>query len=72
MAERRHANVETVAPKEGVPLYVSGFVIPKNAPNKDGAYAWLNAMLAPSAQEDFADRHGLQPDGDERQDSART
>ena len=33
-------NVETVAPKEGVPMYVSGFVMPKNAPNKDGAYAY--------------------------------
>lgn len=46
--------VETVAPKEGVPMYISGFVIPKNSPNKDGAHAWLNAMLEPSAQEAFA------------------
>jgi putative spermidine/putrescine transport system substrate-binding protein len=43
-----------VAPKEGVPMYVSGFVMPKNAPNKEGAYAWLDAMMAPSAQEGFA------------------
>src|SRR5262249_15663746 len=27
-------NVETAAAKEGVPMYVSGFVVPKNAPNK--------------------------------------
>jgi putative spermidine/putrescine transport system substrate-binding protein len=54
-------NVETVAPAEGVPLYVSGFVIPKNAPNKDGAYAWLNAMLEPSAQEAFAEDMGYNP-----------
>ena len=46
--------VETVAPKEGVPMYVSGFVVPKNSPNKEGAYAWLDAMMAPSAQEGFA------------------
>ncbi|MFO1080505.1 MAG: extracellular solute-binding protein [Reyranellaceae bacterium] len=46
--------VETVAPKEGVPMYVSGFVMPKNAPNKEGAYAWLDAMMAASAQEAFA------------------
>jgi len=46
--------VETVAPKEGVPMYVSGFVMPKNAPNKEGGYAWLDAMMAPSAQEGFA------------------
>lgn len=35
-------------------MYVSGFVVPKNAPNKEGAYAWLDAMMAPSAQEGFA------------------
>src|ERR1700716_1188339 len=46
--------VETVAPKEGVPMYVSGFVMPKNAPNKAGAYAYLDAMMAASAQEAFA------------------
>ena len=46
--------VETVAPKEGVPMYVSGFVMPKNAPNKANAYAYLDAMLANSAQEAFA------------------
>jgi putative spermidine/putrescine transport system substrate-binding protein len=54
-------NVETVAPAEGVPLYVSGFVIPKNAPNKEGAHAWLDAMLEPSAQEAFAADMGYNP-----------
>lgn len=54
-------NVQTVAPKEGVPMYVSGFVMPKNAPNKEGAYAWLNAMMAPSAQEAFAVDMGYNP-----------
>jgi putative spermidine/putrescine transport system substrate-binding protein len=54
-------NVQTVAPKEGVPMYVSGFVIPKNAPNKAGAYAYLDAMLAPSAQEGFAVDMGYNP-----------
>ncbi len=34
--------------------YVSGFAIPKNAPNKDGAYAYMNAMLEKVAQENFA------------------
>ena len=53
--------VETVAPKEGVPMYVSGFVMPKNAPNKEGAYAWLDAMMAPSAQEGFAVDMGYNP-----------
>ena len=53
--------VETVAPKEGVPMYVSGFVMPKNAPNKEGAYAWLDAMMAASAQENFAIDMGYNP-----------
>jgi putative spermidine/putrescine transport system substrate-binding protein len=53
--------VQTVAPKEGVPMYVSGFVMPKNAPNKEGAYAWLDAMMAPSAQEGFAVDMGYNP-----------
>ena len=53
--------VSTVAPKEGVPMYVSGFVMPKNAPNKAGAYAWLDAMMAPSAQEGFAADMGYNP-----------
>jgi putative spermidine/putrescine transport system substrate-binding protein len=54
-------NVETVAPKEGVPMYVSGFVMPKNAPDKPGAYAYLDAMMAPSAQEGFAVDMGYNP-----------
>jgi putative spermidine/putrescine transport system substrate-binding protein len=54
-------NVETVAPKEGVPMYVSGFVMPKNAPDKPGAYVWLDAMMAASAQEGFAVDMGYNP-----------
>jgi putative spermidine/putrescine transport system substrate-binding protein len=53
--------VETVAPKEGVPMYVSGFVMQKNAPNKEAAYAWLDAMMAPSAQKNFAIDMGYNP-----------
>jgi len=45
---------EAVSPVEGIPIYVSGFVIPKNAPNKDNAYAYMNAMLEKSAQDAFA------------------
>src|SRR5258706_377517 len=56
--QKAGAKVETVAPKEGVPLYISGFVIPKNAPNKEGAHVWLNEMLEPSAQESFAEDMG--------------
>ena len=35
-----------------------GIVIPKNAPNKDGAHVWLNEMLATTAQEAFAEDMG--------------
>src|SRR5258707_1038611 len=54
-------NIETVAPKEGVPMYVSGFAMPKNAPNKPGAYAYLDAMMEASAQEGFAVDMGYNP-----------
>src|SRR6202045_2616284 len=53
--------IETGAPKEGLPMYVSGFVMPKNAPNKEGGYAWLDAMMAASAQEGFAVDMGYNP-----------
>ena len=54
-------NVEAVAPTEGTLAYVSGFVIPKNAPNKDGGHAYLDAMLAKPAQEAFAVDMGYNP-----------
>ncbi len=54
-------SVNSIAPTEGTLAYVSGFVIPKNAPNKDGAYAYLDAMLAQSAQEAFAVDMGYNP-----------
>lgn len=53
--------VESVTPSEGALSYVSGFVVPKNAPHRDGAYAYLNAMLEPSAQEAFAKDMGYNP-----------
>ncbi|GLR87931.1 ABC transporter substrate-binding protein [Bradyrhizobium iriomotense] len=46
--------VRAVTPKEGFIPYISGFVIPKNAPNLDGAYAYLNAVLEPKVQLGFA------------------
>ena len=54
-------NVRAVAPSEGAIAYVSGFVIAKNAPHLDGAYAYLNAMLEPDAQENFAQDMGYNP-----------
>ena len=54
-------SVQAITPTEGTLAYVSGFVIPKNSPNKDGAYAYLDAMLDKSAQEAFAVDMGYNP-----------
>ena len=48
-------------PKEGAILYVSGMVVAKNAPNKQAAFKYLNAMLEPSAQRGFAAHMGYLP-----------
>ena len=48
-------------PKEGAILYVSGMVMPKNAPDKDAAYKYMNALLEPSAQQGFAAHMGYLP-----------
>lgn len=53
--------VEAITPTEGALAYVSGFVVPKNAPNMAGAYAYLDAMLEKSAQEAFAIDMGYNP-----------
>jgi putative spermidine/putrescine transport system substrate-binding protein len=53
--------VDSVAPTEGALAYVSGLVIPKNAPNKAGSYAYIDAMLEKSAQEAFAVDMGYNP-----------
>jgi putative spermidine/putrescine transport system substrate-binding protein len=59
--QKAEISVESTAPKEGVPFYISGFCIPKNAPNKAGGYAYLDAMLEKSAQEAFAVDMGYNP-----------
>lgn len=46
---------------EGSVLYMSGMVVPKNAPNKPAAYRYLNAMLEPAAQRAFAAKMGYLP-----------
>jgi putative spermidine/putrescine transport system substrate-binding protein len=53
--------VKGAFPKEGAILYVSGMVMPKNAPNKDAAYKYMNALLEPSAQQGFAAHMGYLP-----------
>jgi putative spermidine/putrescine transport system substrate-binding protein len=48
-------------PEEGAILYVSGMVMPKNAPNKEAGYKYMNALLDPSAQRGFAQHMGYLP-----------
>jgi putative spermidine/putrescine transport system substrate-binding protein len=53
--------VAGLVPKEGAIVYVSGMVMPKNAPDKEGAYAYMNALLEPAAQQGFAAHMGYLP-----------
>ncbi len=52
-------------PREGAILYVSGMVVPKNAPDKDAAWKYVNALLEPSAQQGFAAHMGYLPTVDD-------
>ena len=53
--------VTDVVPSEGATPIVFEFAVPKNAPNKDAAYAFLNASLEPQAQIGFAQKMGYGP-----------
>jgi len=52
-------------PKEGAILYVSGMVMPKNAPNRAAAYQYMNALLEPKAQQGFAENMSYLPTVDD-------
>ncbi|SED17201.1 putative spermidine/putrescine transport system substrate-binding protein [Rhizobiales bacterium GAS191] len=54
-------SVESAAPKEGVLAFQSLFSIPKNAPNKQGSYAYLDAVLQSQAQIAFANDMAYNP-----------
>jgi putative spermidine/putrescine transport system substrate-binding protein len=53
--------IKMVSPKEGLVLYVSEMGITKNAPDKDTAYAYLDALLDPRPQQGFIDDMGYNP-----------
>jgi putative spermidine/putrescine transport system substrate-binding protein len=53
--------VEIANPKEGIVIYMSDMTVAKNARNKEQAYAWLNALLDPRPQGDFAKHMGYAP-----------
>ena len=50
-----------VVPKEGAVSIVFEASVPRNARNKDGGFAYLDAMLDPKAQAAFADKMGYVP-----------
>ncbi|MGJ5181833.1 ABC transporter substrate-binding protein [Bradyrhizobium oligotrophicum] len=50
-----------VVPKEGTPAVVFQASVPKNAKNKAGGFAYLDAMLDAKAQGGFADKMGYVP-----------
>ncbi|HEV7417828.1 MAG TPA: ABC transporter substrate-binding protein [Tianweitania sediminis] len=53
--------IEIAVPKEGLVLYTSEMCVPKNAPNKEAAYAYLNAMMETGPQTAFAKSMGYAP-----------
>jgi spermidine/putrescine transport system substrate-binding protein len=44
-ATKENPHIDFVFPKEGFVIWVDNFVIPKNAPHKDAAYAFINFLL---------------------------
>jgi putative spermidine/putrescine transport system substrate-binding protein len=55
------AKLGAAVPREGTLPVVFTVSIPANAPNPDGAYAHINAMLDPEAQLQFAQNMGYWP-----------
>ena len=47
--------LQPVFPEEGMPIYIDSFVMSKEAPNKDNAYAFLNFLLQPEIAAKIAD-----------------
>ncbi len=45
--QRENPDLEYVIPKEGSNVWIDGWVIPKNAPNKEYAEQWINFMCDP-------------------------
>jgi spermidine/putrescine transport system substrate-binding protein len=53
-ASIENPKVKFIFPKEGFVIWVDNFVIPKNAPHKDAAYAFINFLLRPDVAKDVA------------------
>ncbi|MEB3342276.1 MAG: extracellular solute-binding protein [Okeania sp.] len=49
-------DLEYVVPSSGSSLWTDTLVIPKNAPNRDGAYQWINFILQPDVAAQVVER----------------
>ncbi len=49
------SRLEPVFPVEGMPIYIDCFVMSKEAPNKEGAYKFLNFLMQPEIAAKIAD-----------------
>ena len=49
-------NLQYIVPKSGTSLWMDTLVIPKTAPNLEGAYAWINFMLQPDVAAEICKR----------------
>lgn len=50
-----NSKLEPVFPHEGMPIFIDAFVMSKKAPNKEGAYKFLNFLLQPEIAARIAD-----------------
>lgn len=49
-------DLEYITPRSGSSLWTDTLVIPKNAPNPEGAYQWINFMLQPDVAAQIVER----------------
>ncbi len=53
---RENNTLQYIIPKSGASLWTDAIVIPQTAPNVEGAYAWINYTLQPSAAARISER----------------
>ena len=53
---KENEDLQYVLPKSGSSLWIDTLAIPKNAPNPEAAYAWINFMLQPDVAGQICER----------------
>ncbi len=56
---KANPKLKYVTPRSGSSLWTDTIVIPKTAPNIDGAYAWINFILQPQVAAQLSERLGI-------------